>query len=68
MKSVLITGGAGYIGSVLTEVLLKHGFNVTVIDTFIENVSSLAHAAVYSNFKAIRADVLDFPKICDSPN
>lgn len=65
MKKVLITGGAGYIGSVLTEVLLKKGYSVTVIDIFMENVSSLSHAACNPNFSAVRADVLDFQKIED---
>ena len=63
MKQVLITGGGGYIGSVLTEVLLKRGHAVTVIDTFMENVSSLSFAPHYENFRAIRADVLDFVAI-----
>lgn len=65
MKNILITGGAGYIGSVLTEVLLQRGFSVTVIDTFMENVSSLSHAVSNPKFRAIRADVLDFENIKD---
>ena len=32
MQKVLITGGAGYLGSVLTEVLLSKGYAVTVLD------------------------------------
>ena len=35
MKKILITGGAGYIGSVLTEVLLNKGYYVTVVDNLI---------------------------------
>lgn len=63
MKNILITGGAGYIGSILTETLLQSGYSVTVIDTFMENVSSLSHAASNPNFRAVRADVLDLSNI-----
>ena len=63
MKNVLITGGAGYIGSVLTETLLKVGYNVHVVDTFLENNSSLCHAATYEGFDCTRADVIDFDSI-----
>ena len=34
MKNILITGGAGYIGTNLTQKLLEKNYNVTVIDTF----------------------------------
>lgn len=36
MKSILVTGGAGYIGSICTEELLNAGYSVTVFDNLIE--------------------------------
>ena len=35
MEKVLITGGAGYLGSTLTEVLLSKGYKVTVLDSLV---------------------------------
>ncbi len=34
MKKILVTGGGGYVGTVLVEELLKNNFHVTVVDTF----------------------------------
>ena len=54
MKKVLITGGAGYLGSVLTEVLLKRGYQVTILDNLTYKQTSVqvsvqASYAVQSN-------------------
>lgn len=38
---VLITGGAGYIGSILTPMLLKEGYDVTVLDFMYFNQATL---------------------------
>ena len=38
---ILITGGAGYIGSILSMDLLKSNYNVTILDSFIYNQNSL---------------------------
>jgi UDP-glucose 4-epimerase len=35
-QGVLVTGGAGYIGSIMTEILLKKGFNIVVVDDLTE--------------------------------
>ncbi len=59
MKKVLITGGAGYLGSVLTEVLLNKGYNVTVVDNLIYKQTSLAPFTYNKNFKFILGDVTD---------
>ncbi len=59
MKRVLITGGAGYIGSVLTEVLLNKGYQVTVIDNLLYSQTSLVTFSFHKNFKFILGDVRD---------
>ena len=56
---VLITGGAGYIGSVLSEKLLENGFSVTVLDRQMYNKTSLLSCIKYENFRFIRGDVKD---------
>jgi nucleoside-diphosphate-sugar epimerase len=57
MKKVLITGGAGYLGSVLTEVLLNKGYQVTVIDNLLYKQTSVAPFSHNKNFEFILGDV-----------
>jgi nucleoside-diphosphate-sugar epimerase len=57
MKKVLITGGAGYLGSVLTEVLLNKGHQVTVIDNLIYKQTSVAPFVYHPNFDFVLGDV-----------
>ena len=59
LKNILITGGSGYIGSILTEILLIKGFNVTVLDLFEHSTSSLSFASTCKSFDAYKVDVLD---------
>jgi nucleoside-diphosphate-sugar epimerase len=59
MKKVLITGGAGYLGSVLTEVLLGKEYQVTVLDNLIYKQTSVAPFSYHKNFKFILGDVTD---------
>ncbi len=54
---ILITGGAGYIGSVLSDMLLEKGHNVTIIDKFIFNQNSLGHIAHNKKLNIIKGDV-----------
>ncbi len=54
---ILITGGSGYIGSILTDMLLKNNFKVTVIDNFMYNQTSLNHLCVNKNLEIVNADV-----------
>ena len=54
---ILITGGAGYLGSILTTQLVHSGHQVTVIDILEFNKTSLSHLFVKKNFKFIKGDV-----------
>src|SRR3989344_7263115 len=56
---ILITGGAGYIGSILVPELLKEGHAVTVIDNFLYNQPSLLDCCHNKNFAVIRGDARD---------
>lgn len=58
-KKVLITGGAGYLGSVLSEHLLTAGFHVTVCDTLLFSQASLFHLCANPHFKFVFGDVRD---------
>tara|TARA_B100000575_G_scaffold292299_1_gene300277 strand:- start:945 stop:1883 length:939 start_codon:yes stop_codon:yes gene_type:complete len=57
MSKVLITGGAGYIGSMLSTRLLSLGHKVTVIDLLKYDKGSLNHLYFNKNFKLIIDDV-----------
>jgi len=57
--NVLVTGGAGYIGSVLIPELLALGHNVTAIDNFSFNQPSLLECCKYDTFQVVRGDVRD---------
>ncbi|OGN60025.1 MAG: hypothetical protein A3F40_01620 [Chlamydiae bacterium RIFCSPHIGHO2_12_FULL_27_8] len=59
-EKVLITGGAGYIGSVLTPTLLENGYKVTVVDSLMYNQISLIHLCGNKNFTFIKEDVTNF--------
>ncbi len=59
-ERVLVTGGAGYIGSVLIPILLDNGYQVTAIDNLMYNQTSLISLCSRSNFKFIKADVTDY--------
>jgi len=61
-ENVLITGGAGYLGSVLAEVLLDNGYHVTVFDNLMYKQTSLLHLCDDKNFSFVKGDVTDHKK------
>ena len=60
MNNILVTGGAGYIGSTLVPILINQGFAVTVLDSLIYNQSSLLDCCAYKNFEFIQGDICDY--------
>lgn len=57
--NILITGGAGYLGSTLVPALLADGHRVTVLDTFRFGQASLNHVCADPNFDVRRGDARD---------
>ena len=55
--NILVTGGAGYLGSIISTKLIEIGHNVTVIDILEFNKTSLSHLFVKKGFKFIKGDV-----------
>ena len=54
---ILITGGAGYIGSMLSTKLINLGNQVTVIDILEYDTRSLSHLYLNKNFIFLKRDV-----------
>ncbi len=59
MKKVFITGGAGYVGSILIPKLLKEGYDVTTIDTLFFTDIGLKSVLNNPHFKLILGDIRD---------
>lgn len=56
-QRILVTGGAGYLGSILVPELLAAGHKVTILDNFLYDQNSLAHVCSNPAFEAFKGDV-----------
>ena len=56
---ILVTGGAGYLGSILVPTLLARGCSVTVVDNFMYGQTSLLDCCADGKFTIVRGDVRD---------
>lgn len=54
---ILVTGGAGYLGSILVPDLLAAGHEVTVLDNFMFRQGSLNHACYHPKFTVVKGDI-----------
>lgn len=62
---ILVTGAAGYIGSILVPELLEQGHEVTALDTFARNDTALAALCSSPKFNPVRGDARDEELIAD---
>ena len=68
IMKILITGGAGYLGSVITGVMLNEGYEVVVLDKLLFNQTSLLQYTSNPKFKFIFGDVRNeslLEKLCN---
>ena len=54
---ILVTGGAGYLGSTLVPDLLSAGYEVKVLDNFMFKQSSLNHVCFHPKFSVVKGDI-----------
>tara|TARA_B100001750_G_scaffold112150_1_gene88613 strand:- start:6277 stop:7230 length:954 start_codon:yes stop_codon:yes gene_type:complete len=62
-KNVLITGGAGYLGTVITELLLSKGYQVCIYDNLMYDSKILIPFFSHDNFSFIKGDIMDKPSL-----
>ena len=63
-KNILVTGGAGFLGSHLCNELINSNFNVICLDNlFTGKIENLKHLENYKEFKFIKHDVTEYKDI-----
>ncbi|MBI5159759.1 NAD(P)-dependent oxidoreductase [Candidatus Micrarchaeota archaeon] len=59
-KRILVTGGAGYVGSILARNLLKAGYGVRVLDNFLYSQKSLEEIQGHERLELVNGNITDF--------
>ena len=67
-KNILITGSAGYLGSIIATKLVNLGHNVTAVDIIKYDKNSLSHLFYFDNFKFLKEDVTKKEVVGFTPN
>lgn len=62
-QDILVTGGAGFLGSYLTEELLRQGARVTIFDCFRVGKERISHLSGQPNLEICEGDVTDYPSL-----
>ncbi len=62
-EKILITGGAGHIGSILVPALLNEGYKVTILDSLMYDQNSLLECCANPGFDFVRGDICNYPLI-----
>jgi len=66
VSSVLVVGGAGYLGSILSEKLLRKGYKVKVLDNLTFGDVGIRHLFAYPNFEFIYGDMRNIKKLTEA--
>jgi nucleoside-diphosphate-sugar epimerase len=64
-QKVLITGGAGYLGSIMTGELLRAGYEVTVLDNLMYGQHTLFSYCADPHFEFVRGDARDESQLAE---
>src|SRR5688572_7316579 len=65
-RHILITGGAGYIGSILTSELLRQNYQVTILDSLLFGGESIVPFLHHPNFHFVKTDVTESRAVRDA--
>jgi len=68
VEKVLVTGGAGYLGSILVRKLLQKGYKVRVLDNLLHGGESILEFYLYSDFEFLRGEIRDPTVLAKSIN